>query len=305
FDPHTRSTLPPPDVDFFYFTGGEGDHATIDLKTDDQGLTFDSMIELFALPISLSVTDPSSAVAVQPVSASQLEFLSSSDDKSAADLDPRLDFILPRTGIYVVKVTASPKATLPGVEVFYSIELHSLRPDEVSVPVIIRGGYIGIITGLKFQIQFDSTKVKVTGVDDIQGLRLSNAPTSGKPSIPSAQEIVVQPVPGSPGHVDVAIRSFDGNGPIKPPEFCPVLDPMCSDNMGTRNGVSGFSLTRELLLARIRFRAVGPGTTRVVFVPNPTTQGATLLNVAEKQPGNRVFIPANGFGPGVTITVTP
>ena len=61
----------------------------------------------------------------------------------------------------------------------------------------------------------------------------------------------------------------------------------------------------EIPVARLRFRAVGPGTTDILYVPNPTTPGVPLINLGlEELDNGPIWQPQNGYGPGVTVTVT-
>ncbi len=292
FDPHVTQ-LPPPDIDFYYFLGGEGDRAIVDLTTADQGATFDSIIEVFSIPLSISALDPSTPEALSAVTTADLTLVASSDDKSPTNKDPRVEFTVPRTAIYVVRITGSPKqTTFPGTPVSYSVYHESLRPDEVSIPIYTRGPYPDRVSGLNVQVSFDPEVVRMTGVDLSRGPRIfSNVNQS---TLASAVELVAERVQGIPGRVRFAIRAY-------------------RDNVLTiRNGLTtsgagcvGFSCP-ETPIARLRFRAVGPGSTTVTFVPNPTTAGQPLINLGvEENDNGPIWQPFNGYGPGVRITVTP
>jgi hypothetical protein len=303
FDPH-GGTLPPPDVDLYYFYGGEEDQTIIEVTTADQGQTFDSAIELFSIPLDPSALDPSTPEALQAVTAQDLTFIAAADDKSPTDLDPRLEVTLSTTSLYVVRVTASAKFSpcCPAVHVPYLIYLESLRPDEFSLPVVVRAPNLpgsNRAAGLSFYLQYDPEVVQITGVDLGRGMRVFS--NSIGLSLSTAQELVAQAVSGVSGLTRFAILSFRSN------EFSQVNGLRSSDPTPLSEGqprCSGFTCP-ELPVARLRFRAVGPGSTTIEFVPNPTTPGEPLNNLGVQQNFNGpIWQPFWGYGPGVSVTVT-
>jgi hypothetical protein len=308
FDPHViPGGQPPPDVDLYYFVGGEGDRAIVDVVTADQGATFNSMLELFRIPLSLSALDPTSPASTLPVAEDDLTLIATNDDKPffdpndplATNLDPRIEIILDATSIYVVRVSASPTQTVfPGTMTTYSIYHESLRPDEISIPIIARGTFSGPgvarVTGLQINVDFDPSVVSMTGIDIAQGLRVLLSTGDRHPA--TAQEYVAERVVDDPGRIRVAIRSYRDGG------------------FQTANGLQGDGLFNingfcfpcpEIVVARLRFRAVGAGSTTIEIAPNPTNVGERLLNLGlgPDQDGP-IWQPTNGYGPGIQVTVT-
>ncbi|MFQ5670381.1 MAG: hypothetical protein ACE5HD_07690 [Acidobacteriota bacterium] len=292
FDPHLRTAiegpLPPPDVDLYYFLGAEGDRAVVEVRTADDGATFNSEIQLFVTPLSIAALDPTSSAAQTPLTEQDLTFITAADDISATDLDARLDVILDDTAVYVVRVSLSPQGTPIDAPVPYELYHESLGPDEVSIPVVSQGPYPFNLGALTFHLQFDPTVIQFAGFDLARGLR-HEFQFSGTSST-SAQEMAGELVVGSSGEMRFAIKSFVGNTISK-------VNTLLASQTG------------EVPLARLRFRGVGPGTTQLKFVPNPTTPGEPLVNLGfqGRTAGSLppIYLPANGFGPGVTITVTP
>ena len=303
FDPHTEGGLPPPDTDYYYFAGAESDQVILHVETADQGASFNSRIELFSIPLSLASLDPTSLASLEVVADADLTLLAMADDQSPIDLDPRLEFTLPSSGIFVVRVSASPAQTVfPGTETPYTIYHQSLRPDEFSIPIIARGSFFGPdldrVTGLSLYLQFDPAVVRMTGVDLAQGTRnfdLVRSTTGNPRNAANAQEFVAEQVPGTPGLVRFAIRSYRDT----------VLTvPNGLKNDGLKGG--GCNPCPELVIARLRFRVVGVGDTTIEIVDNPTVVGETLLNfgLGEFRDGP-IWQPFLGYGPGVQISVTP
>ncbi|MCZ6747538.1 MAG: hypothetical protein O7C74_10010, partial [Acidobacteria bacterium] len=68
---------------------------------------------------------------------------------------------------------------------------------------------------------------------------------------------------------------------------------------------AGCNPCRELVIARLRFRVVGPGDTTIEISDNPTAAGEKLLNLGlgELSDGP-IWQPFFGYGPGVQISVT-
>jgi hypothetical protein len=309
FDPHALSGVDPPDIDLYYFVGGEGDRVIVDVTTFNQGATFDAEIQLYSTPLNLATLDPSSSeatVAWNPnIGVEDLPLIAQADDKGAGDLDPRLETILPDTGIYVVRISAAEKflpTCCPPAPVPYTLFHESLRPDEISVPIILRGNYPPSVTGLNFQLSYDPDVLQLTGFDLARGLRIFQNPLV---FLSSAQEMVAEPVVGEPGRIRFALRSFRNNAfktanGLRTPDLTPTseLQPRCIF-------VGGDWVCPEIPVARLRFRAVGAGTTNIEFVANPTTVGERLINLGlEELDNGPIWQPENGYGPGVTVTVT-
>ncbi|MCZ6649844.1 MAG: pre-peptidase C-terminal domain-containing protein, partial [Acidobacteria bacterium] len=300
FDPHTLGGLPPPDVDLYYFVGGEGDQIILDVETADQGATFDSQLELFSIPLSVSALDPTSTESLLAVADADLTLLALIDDQSPTDLDPHLEMTLPVTGLFVVRVSASPAQTVfPGITTPYSIYHQSLRPDEFSIPIIARGSFFATgaasldrVTGLSLHLEFDPAVVRMTGVDLAQGTRNFLNGLDQNPA--TAQEYVAEQVPGTPGLVRFAVRSYRDN--------------VFQRANGLKNdGLLGGSCNpcRELVIARLRFRVVGPGDTTIEISDNPTAAGEKLLNLGLGEfSDGPIWQPFFGYGPGVQISVT-
>jgi hypothetical protein len=209
---------------------------------------------------------------------------------------------LPVTGLYVVRVSASPaQIVFPPTNTPYTIYHQSLRPDEFSIPIIARGTFLGgtgplaldRVTGLSMHIAFDPAVVRMTGVDLGQGTRnLFIGQRDDNPA--TAQEFVAEQVPGTPGLVRFATRSYRDNLLQQP-----------NGLKGDGRQASGCFPCPELVIARLRFRAVGPGDTTVRIVDNPTSVGAQLLNLGLGEFLNGpVWQPEFGYGPGVQISVT-
>ena len=293
FDPHTIGSPPPPDVDFYYFVGGVGDRAIFDLNTADNGASFNALIEMYSTPLPLAVLDPSSGQGVLTVNPADLALVATADDQGGGDLDPRLETTLPQTGIYVVRVAASPAQTVfPGSPVNYTLQHQSLRPDEISIPVVLRGPLTtsrpntnSMMLGLRFELQYDPAVVEYTGIDLGLGLRENVAQLDR--TLSTAQEFVGETVVGVPGRVAVALRSMTG------------LD------FASQNGITSLATNAERILLRLRFRAVGEGTSTIQFATNSTTIGAPRANLAtdQEEPG-RIYTSNLVFGPGIRVTVT-
>jgi hypothetical protein len=303
FDPHALFGVDPPDIDLYYFVGGEGDRAIVDVVTADQGATFDAAIQVFSTPLNIATLDPSTPEALQGLDPGSLVLIAEADDKGGGDLDPRLETTLPRTGIYVVRISAAEKLTpcCPSRPIHYTVFHESLRPDEISVPIILRGDYPPSISGLNFELLYDPSVLQLSGFDLARGLRIFQNPVH---FLSSAQELVAERVVGEPGRIRFALRSFRSNdlttsNGLRTPDPTPISEgqPRCV--------FSGGWICPEIPVARLRFRAVGPGTTNIEYVPNPTTPGEPLINLClEEQDNGPIWQPLNGFGPGVTVTVT-
>jgi hypothetical protein len=132
----------------------------------------------------------------------------------------------------------------------------------------------------------------MTGVDLSRGPRIFS--NNNQSTLGSAVELVAERIQGQPGRVRVAIRAYRDS------------------TLTIRNGLTtsgagcvGFSCPETSIL-RLRFRAVGPGSTNITFVPNPTTAGQPLVNLGLLHNDNGpIWQPFNGDGPGVRVTVTP
>ncbi|MFQ5718234.1 MAG: hypothetical protein ACE5IK_01685, partial [Acidobacteriota bacterium] len=225
-------------------------------------------------------------------SARQLRaLLAAVDDTGPGDLDPRLEFDIPAAGVYVVKVVLSPKQSAPPpVEVPYTIFHSSLRPDEISIPLVIRGPYMSTTTirGIKVQLEFDPNVLVFTGLDLERGFRIS----SRDRTLSSAQEAAGEIVLGVAGRVKIAVRAFTGSG------------------FNTLNGLGGTSSSAfdssEIVFARARFRGISAGSTEIRFVPNSSTSGQPLSNLLIVGDASRAGVsqPMNGYGPNIRVTVT-
>ena len=162
-------------------------------------------------------------------------------------------------------------------------KLESLRQNEFSIPLVTRGPYPSRLMGLNVELEFDPAIIALTGVDVAQGMRVFES--TAYLTLSSATELVGQGVAGDAGRIRFAIRSF------------------VSRDYVYANGLTG-SGTTEIPVARLRFRAVGAGTTAIRFVANSFHPGERLFNlgILTDQPAT-VFQPANGYGPGVVVTV--
>jgi hypothetical protein len=304
FDPHALAGVDPPDIDLYYFLGGEGDRAIVDVTTFNQGASFDSEIQLFFTPLNISALDPSTPEALLGVDPDSLVLVASADDKGATDLDPRLETTLSATGIYVVRISGAEKwaSCCPPAPTHYTLFHESLRPDEVSIPIVLRGNYPPSVSGLNFELQYDPAVIQMSGFDLARGLRVFQNPLI---FLSSAQEMVAEPVAGEPGRIRFAFRSFRNNAfkntnGLRTPDPTPAteLQPRCVF------GATDY-MCPEIPVARLRFRAVGPGTTDILYIPNPTTPGEPLINLGlEELDNGPIWQPLNGYGPGVTVTVT-